>query len=173
MPELHRATSDDLTDPVLDSLTRMIGGLVSDGAALGWTDPPTREELEDLLRGIVDGPEHDACAVLALKGSEVLGAGWWQRYAKPTQRQNADLDKLAVNPAAAGQGVGRRLLRMLLAEAETAGIEHLTLDLRQGNDRAEHLYASEGFREYGRLTDFVAPGDGTRCGKIFMVRSFG
>ncbi|MDN5574084.1 MAG: hypothetical protein L0G19_09255 [Micrococcales bacterium] len=47
-----------------------------------------------------------------------------------------------------------------------------TLDLREGNERAQHLYASEGFREYGRLADFVAPGDGTRCAKIFMVRSF-
>ena len=91
MLELHRATADDLTPPVLESRTRMIGGLVSDGAALGWTDPPAREELEDLLRGIVDGPAHDA---------------------------------------------------------------------------------SEGFREYGRLADFVAPGDGTRCAKIFLVRSF-
>ncbi|MCT1834899.1 hypothetical protein M3D63_08935 [Kocuria palustris] len=54
----------------------------------------------------------------------------------------------------------------------TAGIEHLTLDLREGNERAQHLYASEGLREYGRLADFVAPGDGTRCAKIFMVRSF-
>lgn len=125
MPELRRATADDLTDPVLDSRTRMIGGLVSDGAALGWTDPPAREELEDLLRGIVDGPAHDACG-----------------------------------------------LRLLLEQAQTAGIEHLTLDLREGNERAQHLYASEGLREYGRLADFVAPGDGTRCAKIFMVRSF-
>lgn len=125
MLELHRATADDLTDPVLDSLTRMIGGLVSDGAALGWTNPPAREELEDLLRGTVDGPAHDACG-----------------------------------------------LRLLLEQAQTAGIEHLTLDLREGNERAQHLYASEGFREYGRLADFVAPGDGTRCAKIFMVRSF-
>ena len=125
MPELHRATADDLTDPVLDSRTRMIGGLVSDGAALGWTDPPAREELEDLLRGIGDGPAHAACG-----------------------------------------------LRLLLEQAQTAGIEHLTLDLREGNERAQHLYASEGLREYGRLADFVAPGDGTRCAKIFMVRSF-
>ena len=125
MLELHRATADDLTDPVLESLTRMIGGLVSDGAALGWTDPPAREELEDMLRGIVDGPAHDAGG-----------------------------------------------LRLRLEQAQTAGIEHLTLDLREGNERAQHLYASEGFREYGRLADFVAPGDGTRCPKIFMVRSF-
>ena len=125
MLELHRATADDLTDPVLESLTRMIGGLVSDGAALGWTDPPAREELEDLLRGIVDGPAH----------------------------------------AAGG-------LRVVGGPAQTAGIEHLTLDLREGNERAQHLYASEGFREYGRLADFVAPGDGTRCAKIFLVRSF-
>ena len=172
MPELRRATADDLTDPVLDSLTAMIGDLVRDGAALGWTDPPERRELEALLRGIVEGAEHDACAVLALEGSEALGAGWWQRYAKPTQRHNADLDKLAVAPQAAGQGLGRRLLRLLLEQAQTAGIDHLTLDLREGNERARHLYATEGFREYGRLADFVAPGDGTRCAKIFMVRSF-
>ena len=34
MLELHRATADDLTDPVLESLTRMIGGLV-DGTRCG------------------------------------------------------------------------------------------------------------------------------------------
>ncbi|WP_314302192.1 hypothetical protein, partial [Kocuria palustris] len=65
---------------------------------------------------------------------------------------------------------GGRRLRIVLGQ--TAGIEHLTLDLREGNERAQHLYASEGLREYGRLADFVAPGDGTRCAKIFMVRSF-
>jgi hypothetical protein len=125
MPEMRRATADDLTDPVLGSLTAMIGGLLSHGAAPGWTDPPERSELEDLLRSIVEDAEHDG-----------------------------------------------GLLHLLLEQAEASGIEHLTLDLREGNERAQRLYASEGFREYGRLPDFVAPGDGTRCGKTFMVRSF-
>lgn len=171
MIELRRATAEDLAEPVLESLTRMLGELVRGGAALGLTDPPARQELEALLRGIVEGPRQDACAVLALQDQQVLGAGWWQRYAKPTQRQNADLDKLTVAPQAAGQGLGRRLLRLLLAEAEAAGVEQLTLDLRENNRIAERLYLSEGFREYGRLPGFVAPGDGTRCGKVFLVRT--
>lgn len=125
MPEMRRATADDLTDPVLGSLTAMTGGLLSHGAALGWTDPPERSELEDLLRGIVEDAEHDG-----------------------------------------------GLLHLLLEQAEASGIEHLTLDLREGNERAQRLDASEGFREYGRLPDFVATGNGTRCGKTFMVRSF-
>ncbi|WP_144795140.1 GNAT family N-acetyltransferase [Kocuria palustris] len=173
MIEIRTASPASLSGPVLSSLTRMLDGLVRDGAALGWTAPPTRDEIEALLRGIADAPPGDACAVLALEGQEVLGAGWWQRHATPTQRQNADLDKLAVAPHASGRGLGRRILRRLLAEADGAGIEHLTLDLREGNEIAQRLYASEGFREYGRLPGFVAPGDGTRCGKIFLVRALG
>ena len=34
MPEMRRATADDLTDPVLGSLTAMIGGL-GDGTRCG------------------------------------------------------------------------------------------------------------------------------------------
>ena len=55
-------------------------------------------------------------------------------------------------------GVGRALTHALIASADAAGVEMLTLDVRGDNAAALHLYRSLGFAEYGRLKDFVAVG---------------
>lgn len=171
MIDAHLITSVHRTQPIAACLTAMLGRLVADGAALGWIDPPAQDEIERLLaaaaQGVSDG---SACGVLARDGEDVVGFGFWARFATPTQRQNADLDKLAVAPAVAGAGLGRRLLRLLLEEARRHGVEQMTLDLRDGNSGAEHLYLSEGFREVGRLPEFVDPGDGRRVDKLLLLR---
>lgn len=45
-----------------------------------------------------------------------------------------------------GRGTGRLLLRRLLQEAATRGLQSLSLSVEAGN-HAKRLYASEGFRE--------------------------
>ncbi|NHN55623.1 GNAT family N-acetyltransferase [Calidifontibacter sp. DB0510] len=153
--------ADDVTDALVDGLTAMLGELVLADAALGWTAPPAAAEVRSLLTELVTAGSAEAAAVVASAGESVAGFGYWRRYARPTHRPHADLEKLAVATEFAGQGVGRRLLRALVDSARTAGIEVLTLDFRGDNTRAERLYLSEGFVEYGRLRDFVAP-DETR-----------
>jgi ribosomal protein S18 acetylase RimI-like enzyme len=55
---------------------------------------------------------------------------------------------------AAGGGVGRAILRALIARArETAGISKLNLTVAAENARAVALYESEGFRVFGREED--------------------
>lgn len=97
-----------------------------------------------------------------------VGLGYWRRYARPTHRPHADLERIFVAPAHQGAGVGRALVQALLASAKAAGIEVLTLDLRADNTSALRLYESLGFVEYGRLERFVAVGD-ERYGKIFCA----
>ncbi|RNI20276.1 hypothetical protein EFY87_15085 [Flexivirga caeni] len=46
----------------------------------------------------------------------------------------------------------------------------MTLDFRGDNERAERLYLSEGFREYGLLRGFVAPDAGRRLDMVLHVQ---
>ena len=66
---------------------------------------------------------------------------------------------LAVDPAHRRRGLGRRLLRALLAEARRRGAERATLEVASGNAAALALYASVGFREAGRRRGYYRSGD--------------
>lgn len=52
---------------------------------------------------------------------------------------------VAVHPKHRRQGLGRRVLEALLAEAREAGAEHATLEVSSVNEAAMALYASLGF----------------------------
>ncbi|MDJ0385565.1 GNAT family N-acetyltransferase [Streptomyces sp. G-G2] len=143
-----------------DSAHRLLAGLVAGGAALGWLEPPSREEIMclvgDVLRGVRSG---DASFHVAYSGDRMVGLGYWQRYERPTHQPHADLEKVAVDPEFHGRGIGRALAEALIGDAREAGIEVLTLDARGDNASALRLYGSLGFEEYGRLPDFVAVGE--------------
>ncbi|MEU4165065.1 N-acetyltransferase [Actinoplanes sp. NPDC026670] len=146
-------------------IAELLRGLVADGAALGWVDPPPAEEVRELLGdlavGIAGGDTAVAIAVAFIggeTGGEVAGFGYWRRYSRPTHRPHADLEKLAVDPGRQGAGLGRALLSALIAAAFDGQVEVLTLDLRGDNVRAAGLYEKLGFHQYGRLENFVAVG---------------
>ena len=61
-------------------------------------------------------------------------------------------------PSARGLGLGRRVTTALVDSARAAGVEQLLCDVRGNNHAAVALYRSLGFREYGRLPDFLAVG---------------
>ncbi|MFD6423956.1 GNAT family N-acetyltransferase [Streptomyces sp. NPDC060198] len=166
-------TSDpDLWARFAESAQQILADLVRRGAALGWVEPPSPDEVAELLDHVV-AAAHAGDAVLraAYVDSRLVGLGYWLRYARPTHRPHADLEKVAVDAAARGRGVGRALTAALIAEARRAGIEVLTLDARGDNSNALHLYQSLGFSEYGRLPDFVAVG-ARRYDKVFYMLDF-
>ncbi|MGW6708012.1 N-acetyltransferase family protein [Streptomyces sp. NPDC054956] len=151
---------------------RILAELVAGGAALGWVEPPAPDEVAELFEGVLAAVRAgDAVLRAAYLGDgrgELVGVGYWQRYARPTHRPHADLEKVAVAAGAHGLGVGRALTAALVEDARRAGIEVLTLDARGDNARALGLYASLGFTEYGRLPDFVAVGE-RRYDKVFCM----
>jgi ribosomal protein S18 acetylase RimI-like enzyme len=152
-----------------ESAHRILGELVRGGAALGWVDPPTRAEVDDLVDHVLTAARTgDAALRVAVRGGRPAGFGYWLRYSRPTHRPHADLEKIAVDGTCQGQGVGRALTAALVEDARAAGVEVLTLDARGDNTRALELYRSLGFREYGRLPDFVAVGP-ARYDKVFCM----
>jgi [ribosomal protein S18]-alanine N-acetyltransferase len=67
---------------------------------------------------------------------------------------------LATLPAARRQGVARRLLSELVADARAAGARRVTLEVARGNAPARALYASLGFSEFNvRKAYYRASGD--------------
>ncbi|MFK8905987.1 GNAT family N-acetyltransferase [Streptomyces sp. YS-3] len=166
-------TSDpELEARFAESAHQILAELVGRGAALGWVEPPLRDDVAELLGHVVSAAQAgDAALRAAYLDGRLVGLGYWLRYARPTHRPHADLEKIAVDAAAQGRGIGRALTAALIADAREAGIEVLTLDARGDNTSALHLYRSLGFTEYGRLADFVAVGE-HRYDKVFYMLDF-
>jgi len=166
------ASDPELAARFVASAHRILADLVGGGAALGWVEPPARDEVAQLLGHVMSAVRAgDAALRAAYLDRRLVGLGYWLRYARPTHRPHADLEKVAVAAAAHGRGVGRALTAALIADARTAGIEVLTLDARGDNTNALHLYRSLGFTEYGRLPGFVAVGE-RRYDKVFLMLDF-
>lgn len=157
-PEVVAVTGPaDLDDRVVREVMALVVDLVAAGAALGWVDPPSTEEIRVLLSSVAEEVETgEAALVLARVDGSVVGFGYWRRYLRPTYRVHADLERVAVRADQHRRGIGHRLTRALIEQARREEIEQLTLDMRADNTAAIVLYGSLGFREYGRLPEFVA-----------------
>lgn len=71
-------------------------------------------------------------------------------YATATAREaRAHINRLAVDPAAQGRGVGGSLLTALVSRLTTAGALRITLNTQASNGIAQRLYQSAGFRPAG------------------------
>ncbi|MBO1331955.1 GNAT family N-acetyltransferase [Streptomyces sp. VRA16 Mangrove soil] len=172
LPASHRAVlrgAADLEPGFACAAHGILADLVAGGAALGWTEPPSADEVTALVGQVAAAVRAgDGALRAAYRDGRLVGFGYWLRYARPTHRPHADLEKLAVAADAHGHGVGRALTGALIADARAAGIEVLTLDARGDNANALHLYRSLGFTEYGRLPGFVAVGE-KRYDKVFCM----
>lgn len=158
--QITRLGPHDIDTALIQSATTLLRTLVAAGAALGWVEPPSVAEIEDLLSEIADHiTEGDAALVVAGSEGQLIGMAYWRRYARATHRPHADIEKVAVDPAWQGHGIGRSLMNEVVAAAVESDVEVLTLDLRGDNTRAAALYESVGFRRYGRLERFVAVAD--------------
>ncbi|MFC5136237.1 MULTISPECIES: ribosomal protein S18-alanine N-acetyltransferase [Haloferacaceae] len=66
---------------------------------------------------------------------------------------------LAVHPDVRGEGIGRALLRAGLARLRTVGAAVAKLEVREGNDPARSLYATEGFEPIRRASRYYRDGE--------------
>ena len=78
---------------------------------------------------------------------------------RPARRQawQGDIQTLAVAPEHRRTGLGRTLLRGLLAEASARGVGDVFLEVRADNDAAVALYESEGFEAIDRRVGYYQP----------------
>lgn len=74
---------------------------------------------------------------------------------------------LAVRPRLRGRGVGRALLRSVIADARDRSVKKLHLEVRAGND-ATRLYVREGFTKVGERRGYYRG----RHGQQFDAQTF-
>ena len=110
-----------------------------------WSAAAFREELRaghPYLAARIDG--------------ELVGYGGIAFVARPPPGAEAEIHTIGVDPAHQGRGIGRALLRGLLAVADA---RHATvfLEVRTDNEPARTLYESEGFAVVGLRRRYYRP----------------
>ena len=157
-PELRWLTEADPS--MYDAVHRVVAAVMEQQGAVGWLSVPTLAETVGWLDGILVAVAAGQARLAVVQwDGRVAALGRWVRYDKPTVAANADVQQVMVHPAARGRGLARLLVAALVADAQAAGVETLTLDVRGNNHAAMALYESLGFSVCGRLPDFVAVGD--------------
>jgi ribosomal-protein-alanine N-acetyltransferase len=93
--------------------------------------------------------------VAARIGGELVGYGG-VAVVGASSGAEAEIHTIGVDPAHQGRGIGRALLRALLAAADA---QHATvfLEVRTDNDPARTLYESEGFTVVGLRRRYYRP----------------
>lgn len=88
---------------------------------------------------------------VAMLGDEIVGyAGFW------LVADEAHITSVTTRHDMRGQGLGRRQLEHLLAEAMRVGATIATLEVRESNTHARNLYESMNFREIGRRRQYYS-----------------
>ena len=131
----RRATLDDL-DAIMELETSTFG---SDA----WSRGTMRAEL---------GSPHGYYLV----AGEVAVAGYAGLLA-PAGSGQADIQTIAVAPAARRQGLGRALMVALLDEARRREAAEVFLEVRADNPNAQQLYASLGFEQIAVRPQYYQP----------------
>src|SRR6185295_4662645 len=81
----------------------------------------------------------DSFAVAEL-GGQIVGYEWYERYHK-----HAHLTRLAVHPAYQSRGIGTQLLHAAITDALANGVNMITLNTQEDNNRSRALYERFGF----------------------------
>ena len=78
--------------------------------------------------------------------------------APPRRTPKADVQTVAVRRDRQGTGIGDQLVEALLAEARHRAVNRVMLEVRDGNEAAQRLYARHGFTGLGRRRSYYGPG---------------
>jgi ribosomal-protein-alanine N-acetyltransferase len=110
-----------------------------------WSERVLRDELEAPGRSYVVA-EDPVGRVVGYAGL-MVAAG------------EAHVMTIAVEPEHRGRGIGTRLMLAVTRSGLDAGAEHLTLEVRDSNERALRLYERFGFRPVGMRRNYYRDGD--------------
>ncbi len=168
---LREADSRDL-----DKLLSFINGLViekrrdeSSQLFTGFESQLTRRQeagwLDDLVGRIRKG---DAMSVLAEVDGEVVGNGEIERGSYAETWHHGHLG-LTIRGSYRGLGIGREMVRVLLAEARRQGLRSVHVEFLSRNQAAVRVYEKAGFKRVGGIPGKVYR-DGRLLDSLIMAR---
>ncbi|MEX2365933.1 MAG: ribosomal protein S18-alanine N-acetyltransferase [Pseudohongiellaceae bacterium] len=132
--------------------------------ALTNTFPWNRNKIRECIEAGYD------CWLYCDQSSMTAGSGSIMAYAVVScVIDEASLLNLCVARQYQGQGIGRMLLKELIARASAAGIRVMHLEVRQSNSRAIRLYESSGFIRVGRRKDYYPADEGSEDALVYSL----
>lgn len=158
---------EPLETPVKAHIRRAVpddANAIADVHARSW--PYTYDGLlpEQVIADVVAGRDRraawyrqilsDSCRPeriwVAAIGESVVGMAVWSPGAEDDATpETADLEAIYLDPAVIGQGIGRRLIRAVVADIAAAGFTQATLWVLDTNDRARRFYEAVGWQSDG------------------------
>jgi GNAT superfamily N-acetyltransferase len=142
-------------------LSAILDACVEEGAGVSFLAPLAADVAlqfwQDTARDVAAGNKVLLAGWVGgeLVGTVTLALAWPQN-----QQHRAEVIKLMVHPSGRRRRLARRLMMRLELEVSRAGRTLLTLDTRAG-DKAEQLYRSMGWIEYGRIPGYAVQANGT------------
>ncbi|MCK4327941.1 MAG: GNAT family N-acetyltransferase [Candidatus Diapherotrites archaeon] len=159
---------DMRADEDVFELSSFINELIEEGAFLTEDTPVPPEREGDWVRGKMKEVEEGRCMIwcVFLDGKRVGGGEI--RRPKNAERNAASMG-IALLKDVRGQGLGHRLMSMLIEEAKKQWQPAVIYLFRfDANEAAKNLYEKLGFVECGRIPNALSHG-GKQMDKVFMV----
>ena len=114
------------------------------------------DDRELMLVAVIDGRHAGNCSLMR--------AGGCRRY-----RHRCDV-AIALYQAYWGKGIGKTMLKTVLAIAKDLGYEQAELEVIAGNDNAIAMYEKLGFQKYGVFPDNMKYSDGRYVDAYWMMK---
>ena len=154
----------------IDGLADVLIDCVDGGASVSFMHPLTRERATVFWRGVADGVETGARALLVAEDANgICGTVQLILDQPDNQPHRADLAKMLVHRRARRQGLGAALVRAAEAAALDCGRTLLVLDAVTGGDAAR-MYARLGWIRVGDIPRYALMPQGEPCSTTYFYR---
>ena len=144
MPAIEILPADLSVPPHQEAVVSLLNAYAADPMGDGKALPP--EVLERLVAGLREHPT--TLILLALSEAKPIGiAACFRGFSTFAAKPLMNIHDLYVAPEMRGRGVGRLLLDRVESEALRLGCCKLTLEVQEGNARAQQVYRDNGFSQ--------------------------
>jgi ribosomal protein S18 acetylase RimI-like enzyme len=127
-----------------EALASLINSYIDD--EMGGGNLLSQEEQQRMIEGLSAHPK--AIVLLAREDGIFVGLlTAFENFSTFTAKPMLNIHDVFVLNDYRGKGVGRKLMKAIVAEAERRKCSRLTLEVRKDNVKAQNLYQSLGFAE--------------------------
>lgn len=159
-------------EALLPDLVDLFLETVNGGSPLGFLAPITRDAVRDYWISLI--PELEAgsrLVLIAYRDNVVVGSGQLALSRRSNSPHRAELERLFVERASRGQGIGRSLMHALHSVARQNGRTLILLNTRRG-EPAEDFYKELGYREVGVIPGWTIGPAGERFDHVTLYQEF-
>lgn len=176
MLELKKLSVNDGRDiyDMLQSMPREENGLLNSANGLTYDEYREwlqRKQIDSEQQGLVDGWKVPATTFWLYADGVPVGFGVIRHFLTEALENAGGSIGYGIAPQYRGRGYGKGLLRLLLTEAKSLGIEKALLTIRPGNMPSQAVARANGGIETGRTDERVWVWIETNRSKMKMTSS--